>query len=89
MDNRITYEQILRELQASGQLQPQRPAQPLPSPPPPPRDMLAPETIIGQRSELNRAFTPYGAMANPETIMAQQGRAPKPGLLQLLMSLMK
>jgi len=28
-------------------------------------------------------------MANPETEMAQKGQAPKPGLIQLLMGLLK
>ena len=86
----ITYQQILRELQAQGQMPPPQPMPSLsPSPTPYPYAAPDPMAMAERRAKLMQAMGQMSNMANPETEMAQKGQAPKPGLIQLLMGLLK
>lgn len=48
-----------------------------------------PMEMAKKRAELMQALGQLGGVANPETEMANQGQKPNPGLLQLLVGLMK
>lgn len=48
-----------------------------------------PMAQAGKRKELMKTLAPMGLIANPETEMARAGKTVGPGLIQLLMSLMR
>lgn len=93
----VSYEQIVRELAIKRGLKPwevalEGQAQVAPAPQPTPQPVPAapdPMAMAQQRSQLMGSLGQMGNMANPETQMANQGQRPNPGLIQLLMSLMK
>ena len=93
----VSYEQILRELAIQRQLKPwevpmgQQEQAPAPRPTPPaPMRSPDPMMMAQQREKLMGGLTQaFGGLANPETAMANRGQAPNPGLIQLLMGLMK
>ena len=98
MAESIPYEQILQEILAKRQLKPwevpmssQAPAMSAEAMPPDQMGSVAddPMAQASQRAKLMQALAPMGEVANPETQMAQQGRAPNAGLLNLLMALMR
>ena len=106
----VSYEQIVRELQAQRALKPWEVSVPgqhmMPN-----GQMMAdsamradspqatgaaqaaavdPMQLAREREKLMQGLaSAFGTMANPETQMAQQGAAPNPGLVQLLMGLMR
>jgi hypothetical protein len=92
----VSYEQILREIKAQRGLKPwDQLAAPAPRAESPQSTGAAqmaavdPMALAQQRETLMNALSQsFGTMANPETRLAQQGTPPKPGLAQLLMSLM-
>ena len=95
----VSYEQIVRELQAKRALKPWEVvsaggAAPLAESPQATgaAQMAAvdPMQMAAEREKLMQGLaSAFGTMANPETQMAQQGAAPNPGLMQLLMGLMR
>ena len=97
MPEPVSYEQILRELALKRELKPwevvlsqQEQAAPAPSAAPYPLATPDPMAQAQQRERLMQGLTQaFGGMANPETAMAQRGQAPKAGLMQLLMGLMR
>ena len=96
MAERVTLEQILQELAVKKVPQPWDAVNPqplqAPAPAATPYPMQAPDPMAQaqQRERLMQGLAQaFGGMANPETAMAQQGQAPKPGLFQILMGLMR
>lgn len=101
MAERVSYEQIVKEMKAKRALKPWEMVMQSPAAPPgvaadSPQatgaaQMAAvdPMAMAAKRAELMRALGQLGGMANPETEMANKGQRPNPGLLQLLMGLMK
>lgn len=90
----VGYDQILREVAAKRRLKPWEVAfsGPAESPEATGAAQMAavdPMEMAKKRAELMQALGQLGPMANPETEMANQGQKPNPGLLQLLMGLMK
>lgn len=94
----VSYEQIVREMKAKRTLKPwemmmQPPAPRAESPEALGTAQMAavdPMALAQQREKLMQGLaSAFGTMANPETQMAQQGAAPNPGLMQLLMGLMR
>lgn len=91
----VSYEQILREVAAKRGLKPWEVAFNGPADSPQATgaaqiSAVDPLAMAQQRETLMRGLSSaFGTMANPETQMAQQGAPPPPGLLQLLMGLMK
>ncbi len=87
----ITYEQIVRELQASGQYVPPSPLSLAGSvsEPPPPLHPADPLQLAQERGVINNAFANQGQWINPETKLQNMGKKPNPGLLEVLMSLLK
>lgn len=93
----VSYEQILQELALKRQLKPwevvlsgQEKAQTPPPVPPAPMQTPDPMAMAQQREKLMGGLSQaFGGLANPETAMANQGKAPNPGLIQLLMGLMR
>ena len=94
----ISYEQIVREMKAKKALKPwemviSEQGVPAESPQATGAAQMAavdPMAMAQQREKLMQGLaSAFGTMANPETQMAQQGAAPNPGLMQLLMGLMR
>ena len=95
----VSYEQIVREMKAKKALKPWEmvmagPAAPAADSPEATgaAQMAAvdPMAMAQQREKLMQGLaSAFGTMANPETQMAQRGAAPNPGLMQLLMGLMR
>lgn len=94
----VSYEQIVRELQAKRALKPWEVMSQAPAPRADSPEALGaaqsatvdPMALAQQREKLMQGLaSAFGTMANPETQMAQQGAAPNPGLMQLLMGLMR
>lgn len=90
----VSYEQIVRELAVKRGLKPWELA--LSAETVAPTPATAPTTtaddamaLAQKRAGINRVVGQLGQIANPETALAQQGQAPKSGLLNLLMSLMR
>lgn len=91
MPKPVPYEQILREVMASRQGRPFEMPMRADSPAAIGSAMGSdPMQEAMKREILMKALaSSFGTMANPETQMAQRGTAPKPGLVQLLMGLIK
>jgi len=90
----VSYDQILREVAAKRGLKPWEIAftGPADSPQATGAAQMAavdPMAMAQKRAELMQALGQLGGVANPETQLANQGQKPNPGLLQLLMGLMK
>jgi len=94
----VSYEQIVREMKAKRALKPwemvmQAQAAPAESPQATGAAQMAtvdPMALAQQREKLMQGLaSAFGTMATPETQMAQHGAAPNPGLMQLLMGLMR
>lgn len=91
----ISYEQIVRELAVKRGLKPWEIALSAetvaPSSPAAPVTTTADDALAlaQKRAKINQIVGQLGQLANPETAMAQQGQAPKSGLLSLLMGLMR
>lgn len=94
MAERVGYDQILREVAARRGLKPWEVAFNGPAEAPPATgaaqmQAVDPLAMAAKRTELMQALGQLGGAANPETEMANAGQRPNPGLLQLLMGLMK
>lgn len=94
----VSYEQIVREMQTRRALKPWEVVMSekgvrAESPEATGAAQMAtvdPMALAQQREKLMQGLaSAFGTMANPETQMAQQGAAPNPGLMQLLMGLMR
>lgn len=99
MPEPVSYEQILKELAVKRELKPWEVplldakgmptggVAPATSPAIP--SVVDPLVIASERQKIQQALAPMGAAINPETIAANQGQRSNPGLLQMLMSLMR
>ena len=93
----VSYEQIVRELQAKRALKPwevmSAPTPLAESPEATGAAQMAavdPMAMAQEREKLMQGLaSAFGTMANPETQMAQRGAAPNPGLMQILMGLIR
>ena len=90
----VSYEQILREIKAKRGMQPWDDFAPRAESPQmtgaAQMQAVDPMQMALQREKLMGGLAQaFGGMANPETTLAQQGKAPNPGLLQLLMGLIR
>jgi len=95
----VSYEQILQEIRKQRELKPWEIALSQPAAAPLAESaastgaaqsaMVDPLQMAQQREKLmNGLAQSFGTMANPETQLAVQGKAPKPGLIELLMGLL-
>lgn len=87
----VPYDQILREVMARRQGRPFEMPMRAESPAAMGRAMGADPMQEAAKREIlmNALASSFGTMANPETEMAKSGQAPKQGLIQLLMGLMR
>ncbi len=90
----VSYEQILREIKAKRGMKPWDDFAPMAESPQATgaaqMQAVDPMQMALQREKLMGGLAQaFGGMANPETKLAQQGQRPNPGLLQLLMGLIR